>query len=735
MQESFYKTKVRFPLLSGGFGCVAGETKIWNPIVGKSVRIDSIEGGLVVATTNGLSVSTLPKQYNKKNLYKVKTSRGNSIICTKQHRFMTASGWKTLSSCEVGERLLSYGGFHPLTIWDTFRSILSLGARSFLRKVLDWKCRYSFYRRLDDGLLRLEEAIGREIPPSPYDAVEHNLRYLQTGDLEKELERNRLYQWLYQFCRSDSLLLFEHPVVNDAIRTLQTSFERSYKTYPKYLQFLLKIFLIVPMIQFLIGLRVRFYLTYHNHSRRYDTLSSVKFERKDRYYDLHVPNGNNYMAQGFYNHNSGKTLILCHKIMQHLDYPDNYGLLGRLTYQELQDTTQQTFFEVCPQNLIRSYSRSEQRLYMKNGSQLIFRHLDTVSEGEIKSLNLGFFAIDQVEEIPENVFLGLQGRLRRQVGGRDDKYVHQGMMSCNPALFWGYRLYKQEHDPDYELFESSTMDNSKHLPPEYIQGLMKYPEQWKRQYVYGIWDESTFTAKGAYFPVEYIQEQELLKAKPIREFEGIQIFKEMDVMDEYQMGIDPSEGVNDNSAIVVVSKTSGEVVAVWCGKMPADKLATKISQIGRIYRYAKANLEVNAVGMATLSSLRTLNYPSIYKREVFDTVTKKKMEKYGWKTTHANKVLLLDAFLTQFRENKAKLNDDRIIAEMRTFVWTDDANKNGLGAVVGYHDDLIMATALAYWGLRGDYTVSVDPSYVPRDSVLGTLEQIQRSKTKFITKE
>ena len=45
---------------------------------------------------------------------------------------------------------------------------------------------------------------------------------------------------------------------------------------------------------------------------------------------------------------SGKTLILCHKIMQHLDYPDNYGLLGRLTYQELQDTTQQKLFEVCP---------------------------------------------------------------------------------------------------------------------------------------------------------------------------------------------------------------------------------------------------------------------------------------------------------------------------------------------------------------------------------------------------
>ncbi len=156
---------------------------------------------------------------------------------------------------------------------------------------------------------------------------------------------------------------------------------------------------------------------------------------------------------------TGKTLALCHKVMQHLSYPDNYGLLGRLTYQELQDSTQQTFFEVCPQSMIRSFSRSEQRLYLKNGSQLIFRHLDNVAEAEIKSLNLGFFAIDQVEEIPYEVFKGLIGRLRRKVGTPEDNYVSQGMMICNPSLFWAFKLYKQQHDPDYELFEASTLEN------------------------------------------------------------------------------------------------------------------------------------------------------------------------------------------------------------------------------------------------------------------------------------
>lgn len=434
---------------------------------------------------------------------------------------------------------------------------------------------------------------------------------------------------------------------------------------------------------------------------------------------------------------SGKTLVLCHKIMAHLDYPDNYGLLGRLTYQELQDTTQQSFFDVCPQNLIRSYSKTEQRLYMKNGSQLIFRHLDTIAENEIKSLNLGFFAIDQVEEIPYEVFLGLRGRLRRKVDSHDinNPYIHQGMMSCNPALFWAFKLYKQQSDPDYKLFESSTLDNKKNLPPEYIADLLKYPERWKRQYVYGIWDESLLS-DSAYFPVEYIQEQDVLSNSTpwIRDFEGLRIFKEVDFTDEYQMGVDPSEGITDNCPIVIVSKTTGEVVAVYHGKIAPDQLAHKVAQFGRIYRNAKAVVEINAAGMATLTKLRDLNYPNIYKRESFDSISKKKIEKYGWKTTHANKVLLLDAFLTRLRENKCKINDSRIIAEMKTFVWSDDAKKSGLGAQQGFHDDLIMATALAYWGLKGDFEASPEPDFIPRNSFAGTLLQIKRRRNNFISK-
>lgn len=428
---------------------------------------------------------------------------------------------------------------------------------------------------------------------------------------------------------------------------------------------------------------------------------------------------------------SGKTVILCHKIVSHLMFPNNYGLLGRLTYQALKDTTQQTFFDVCPVSIIRTYSRTENRLYLKNGSQLIFRHLDSVAEAEIKSLNLGFFAIDQVEDIPENTFLGLRGRLRRKVEDLDgEKYVHQGMMSCNPALFWAYKMYKQSDDPDYALFEASTLENT-HLPEDYVRDLLRYPEAWKRQYVYGIWDE-TLLAESSYFPIEYVIEQEKIKNAPIRKFEGIKIYKEVDPAHSYQMGIDPSEGMNDSSVIIVVCQQTGEVVASWSGMIQPDKLAGKISQVGRIYRSAKAILEINSIGMATLSKLRDLGYPDIYKREIFDSVVKKKVQKYGWRTTYSNKVLLLDNLLAKMRDNTIMINEPIALAEMKTFVWTDESQKNGIGAKSGFHDDYVMATALAYWGLKGEIKQEHVVQDIPRNSVLGTMLELQKGKSNNI---
>lgn len=191
---------------------------------------------------------------------------------------------------------------------------------------------------------------------------------------------------------------------------------------------------------------------------------------------------------------SGKTLAGCLRALLLSQEPGNFGLIGRNTYVELRDTTRRTFFEICPPEYYDEsqggqWKPSENHLRLVNGSEIIFRHLDTISEAELKSLNLGFFYIDQAEEISEAVWRVLQSRLRKT-----DVSNRWGFITCNPASgSWIYEKFKKpldegKEDPDYHMVESSSYDNP-YLPADYVPSMLKdYPEEMIKRYIEGRWD-------------------------------------------------------------------------------------------------------------------------------------------------------------------------------------------------------------------------------------------------------
>ena len=191
---------------------------------------------------------------------------------------------------------------------------------------------------------------------------------------------------------------------------------------------------------------------------------------------------------------SGKTMAGCLRSLLLSQYPGNFGLIGRLTYPELRDTTRKTFFEVCPPEYYDEanggqWKPSENYLRLINGSEIIFRHLDNVSEKELLSLNLGWFFIDQAEEVGERVFQILTSRLR--LNTVPNRF---GFVVCNPepGTWIDYRFRKpileDKPNPDHHFIESSSMDNP-YLPPDYIPTLLQtYPEEMVKRYVEGRWD-------------------------------------------------------------------------------------------------------------------------------------------------------------------------------------------------------------------------------------------------------
>ncbi|MER3581536.1 MAG: hypothetical protein C4347_01670 [Patescibacteria group bacterium] len=389
----------------------------------------------------------------------------------------------------------------------------------------------------------------------------------------------------------------------------------------------------------------------------------------------------------------GKTLALTIKCLQlALAFPNNYGLIGRLRYSDLRNTVLKMFFDVCPPEFIKYYNKQDHHVVLVNGSEIIFRHLDKASEQGIRSLNLGFFAVDQAEEINENMFDALAARLRK-----DNVPIRQGLLTCNPSINWLFKFFKQDPKPDYDLIEGSTLDNKENLPEDYVEELLSKPESYRRQFVFGEWNESLLS-DDAVFPMEHIKTQELYVRRPIKYLDDdIEIFKEPISSRKYQIGIDPSEGQRDYSAIVAFENT-GEQVAFYRGRVPADVLAEKAVKLAQYLYNAVIVPEVNGIGVAVLMWLvKQKNYPFIYIREEVDRQTKAKQLKYGWRTTFATKPLLVENFKKILRENKMKIRSRQVVEEMKTFIYSGQYNKAGMGAKEGFYDDAIMATMLALW--------------------------------------
>jgi len=399
----------------------------------------------------------------------------------------------------------------------------------------------------------------------------------------------------------------------------------------------------------------------------------------------------------------GKSLALVLKIIHLLlKYPGNYGLIGRFNYNDLRDTTEADFYDVCPKQYILERNKQEHRVTFINRSQVIFRGLKDIKKTEVRSLNLGFFGLEQAEEIEESLFDELSACLRRKLKDFEGKMgLAQGFVLANPALTWLFKKFKQSKDPAYEFIAGSMLDNKDNLPKAFVDDMMSKPDSWKRIFVYGEFDENLLAGR-AVFPVEYIRSQALNIKEPILNLDDIQVFKDVQEGHNYRLGVDSSEGAYDFAVIKGVDEQTGEEVCCYAARIQPDLLAYKVDKIGRYFNGAKVVLEINGSGLATLSKLKDLSYENIWMREEFDKIAKVITKKLGWRTTHASKPLLISHYLELLNKGFVKLRDEQTLQEMKTYVYSDEARKRGMGAERGFFDDRITATMLAYWDLLAE---------------------------------
>ena len=113
---------------------------------------------------------------------------------------------------------------------------------------------------------------------------------------------------------------------------------------------------------------------------------------------------------------TGKTTALVAKVLLMLTaIPNNLGYLGRQDGKALRASTIQTLDDILPKDYIAKRDNQQGFLQLKaevGGGRLIFGDFKDIND--LKNIPLGFYAIDQMEEVSEDVWKYLAGRIRRR---------------------------------------------------------------------------------------------------------------------------------------------------------------------------------------------------------------------------------------------------------------------------------------------------------------------------------
>lgn len=453
---------------------------------------------------------------------------------------------------------------------------------------------------------------------------------------------------------------------------------------------------------------------------------------------------------------SGKTLAWIVKfILLALMFPGSHLLIGRKTKENAQETFMKDFMDICPPG-IYTHLKGYGKIVFNNGSEAEFWGLDALQSGattdikkaeqKLKSHNFTFIFGDQLEEQEKKVVDATLSRMRRRMCNHssEDQEVHrnekgdaiyevckvcnkytfnQADYTTNPANYWAYDYFKKNPQPNTFLVESGTRDNAAHLSQAFIEGELAKPEMYVRRYFHGEWSPDSMVEGGVFYE-EWIKNQDLYIKSPVRVLNGIKIFEEPK-KEDYQIGIDPSDGSVDPCAIVCVSKRTGRVVATYSAKVPTNVIVEKAVQIGMLYSQESMPLMVPesvGAGLSLVEHLRPA-WNNIYVREQTGTKYEdKKTTKLGFYTSFKTKTLLIENMKKLFQANFPKLFDGNIVEELKTYIYTNSASEQGAGAQSGYHDDLIMATMFAFWDVPVQYT--------PENE--GATEEFGLYKTRYV---
>lgn len=183
---------------------------------------------------------------------------------------------------------------------------------------------------------------------------------------------------------------------------------------------------------------------------------------------------------------------------------------------------------------------------------------------------------------------------------------------------------------------------------------------------------------------------------------------------QYTLGADTAEGLlkGDQSAGVIVEKTTGNVVAAWNYLVPPEDFAKDIQQAAWYYNEADVAAENNNHGYTTNKELSEMSHVKLYHTKRDETAQgEQNTPKRGWSTTSKSRPEMLNHLAHLIDKVSCELRDPDLIGQCETFIRNGE--KGGRPEADGsFLDDLIVAASIAE-------KVTEEIPYVTRQKVTG----------------
>ncbi len=182
----------------------------------------------------------------------------------------------------------------------------------------------------------------------------------------------------------------------------------------------------------------------------------------------------------------------------------------------------------------------------------------------------------------------------------------------------------------------------------------------------------------------------------------IKIYEESKVNYPYVLSGDTAGDGSDFFTGHVLDNTNGKQVAVLKQETDEITYTRQMYCLGIYYNTALIGIESNYTTYP-IQELVRLGYPKQFVRKKEDKYTQKHEQSFGFKTTLITRPLILAELQTIVKELVELIVDIDTLREMLVFVKNEKGRPE---AQLGYHDDLVMALAIAYY-IRKQQTMKV----------------------------